>query len=230
MSHHQNLVRIRVVHRALEELGDQVVFIGGATVSLYTDRQAEEVRPTDDIDVLIEITTYKAYADVEDKLRKKGFINDLESGVICRYKVQGIVVDIMPSDEDILGFTNRWYTEGLRHTMRYTIDRDQHIHLFEAPYFLATKLDAFKERGSNDGRWSTDFEDIVYLLNNRSTIWREINNSEQKLKEYLIAEFRKLLDNSYVSEWISAHLEYAEQSRTRYIIQHMEDFVNQKDW
>lgn len=68
MSHHQNLLRIKVVHKALEELGNQVVFIGGATVSLYTDRQAEEVRPTDDIDVLIELTTYAA---IEDKLRKK---------------------------------------------------------------------------------------------------------------------------------------------------------------
>jgi len=229
MSHHQNLLRIKVVHKALEELGNQVVFIGGATVSLYTDRQAEEVRPTDDIDVLIELTTYAAYAAIEDKLRKKGFTNDLESGVICRYRVQGIVVDVMPADKDILGFTNLWYAEGLRHTIPYAIDQDQYINLFEAPYFLATKLDAFNGRGNNDGRWSTDFEDIVYFLNNRSIIWQEIHDSEKNLKEYLTAEFRKLLSNPYITEWISAHLEYFEQGRTRYIIRNMENFVNQND-
>jgi hypothetical protein len=93
MNHHLNIVRIRAVYRALEELGKKVVFVGGATVSLYTDRQAEDIRPTDDIDILIELTSYKGYAAIEQKLRTKGFINDIESGIICRYKVQGIIVD-----------------------------------------------------------------------------------------------------------------------------------------
>jgi hypothetical protein len=43
--------RIRVVYNALEELVNDVVFVGGATVSLYADRPAGESRPTDDVDI-----------------------------------------------------------------------------------------------------------------------------------------------------------------------------------
>lgn len=95
MSHLQNITRIKVVYNALEELGPEVVFVGGAAVSLYTDRPAEETRPTEDVDILMEVTGYIHYALIEEKLRQKGFANDVESGVICRYTVQGIIVDVM---------------------------------------------------------------------------------------------------------------------------------------
>lgn len=58
MSDHTNIVRIKAVNNALQELREQVVFVGGATVSLYADRTIFEVRPTDDIDVIIEILNY----------------------------------------------------------------------------------------------------------------------------------------------------------------------------
>jgi len=45
MSHRENQLRIKAVYNSLEELADKVVFIGGATISLCTDRLAEEVRP-----------------------------------------------------------------------------------------------------------------------------------------------------------------------------------------
>ena len=101
MSDQLNLVRIKVVFNALEELGPKVIFVGGATVSLYADRIAEETRPTDDVDILIEVLHYSDYTKIEEKLRLKGFSNDVESGVICRYKVKGVVVDVMPTVEDI---------------------------------------------------------------------------------------------------------------------------------
>ena len=88
MSHFDNLTRIKVVHHALGELADNFFFIGGATVSLYTDRKSSELRPTDDIDILIELTRYEEFTKIEEKLRSKGFVNDIESKVICRYKVQ----------------------------------------------------------------------------------------------------------------------------------------------
>ncbi|HEX9513239.1 MAG TPA: hypothetical protein VF939_22265 [Puia sp.] len=45
---------------------------------------------------------YKDYAAIEEKLRSKGFVNDVESGVICRYTIHGITVDVMPTSENIL--------------------------------------------------------------------------------------------------------------------------------
>lgn len=218
MSHQQNILRIKIVYDALEELGPEVIFVGGATVSLYADRLGDEIRPTDDVDILIEILNYRDYAGIEDKLRLKGFNNDVESGVICRYKVRGIVVDVMPTSKEILGFANKWYVEGYANSMIYKIDEEYSINIFSAPYFLATKLEAFKDRGNNDGRWSTDFEDIVFLLNNRSTIWDEINNADGSVKEYLLEEFKALTENPYIEEWISVHLGYRDQDRVYYII------------
>lgn len=225
MSHRLNLIRIKVVYNALEELADKVVFVGGATVSLYTDRLAEEVRPTDDIDILIELSSYQSYADIEQKLRAKGFVNDWESGVICRYKIQGIVVDVMPTSGEILGFSNRWYPTGFPRSIDYGLDDGHAIKIFSPEYFLATKLEAFNDRGRGDGRTSTDFEDIVYFLNNRSSIWEELSHTKQPLKDYFITSFRELLDNRYINEWVSVHLEFADQQRLYYILGSMREFV-----
>lgn len=103
---HQNITRIKAVHYALEELAVDVVFVGGATVSLYADRPVNEIRPTDDVDLLVELSSYNGYAEIEEKLRAKGFANDVASGVICRFIVEGIIVDVMPTTTEVLGFSN----------------------------------------------------------------------------------------------------------------------------
>src|SRR5581483_3991158 len=165
--------RIKAVYHALGSLQGKVVFIGGATVSLYADGQAEDARPTDDVDIVVEIWAHKDYAAVEEQLRKMGFVNDVQSGVICRYIVQGIVVDVMPTGENVLNFTNRWYKDGFKQAIEQKIDECR-IKIFQAPYFLATKMEAFLDRGRNDGRTSTDFEDIIFVLENRRSVWQEL--------------------------------------------------------
>ncbi|HEU4554674.1 MAG TPA: nucleotidyl transferase AbiEii/AbiGii toxin family protein [Chitinophaga sp.] len=217
MSHTQNITRIKAVHQALEELANEVVFVGGATVSLYADRPAEEIRPTEDVDILIELMNYSNYAAIEEKLRLKGFANDVESGIICRYRVHGIIVDIMPTDESILGFTNKWYSEGYKHSMQISLGNNV-IRIFQPAWFIGSKLEAFRNRGGNDGRMSSDFEDIVFVLNNRDNIWDEIKTATPLLKTYLNQQFQELLSNKYIYEWISAHLDYVEQRRVNYII------------
>jgi len=102
MSHRENITRIKAVYFALEELASEVVFVGGATVSLYSTRPEAETRPIDDVDIVVEIFHYKEYAAIEEKLRNKGFANDATSGVICRYTIHGITVDVMPTSEEIL--------------------------------------------------------------------------------------------------------------------------------
>lgn len=122
MSYNLNIVRIKAVYRALQELGDRVVFVGGATVSLYADRETEEARPTDDVDILVELTTYRDYTAIEKKLRAKGFTNDTESNVVCRFKIHGIIEDVMPTDENILGFSNRFKLHGNTIFCPYYVD------------------------------------------------------------------------------------------------------------
>jgi predicted nucleotidyltransferase len=183
MSHRENIARIKSVHYALEELAKDVVFVGGATVSLYSTRPETETRPTDDVDIVIELLHYKDYAVIEEKLRGKGFVNDVQSGVVCRYIVHGITVDVMPTSENVLGFANKWYPSAYANAISFNLEVGLSVRIFSAPYFLATKLEAFVDRGENEGRFSTDFEDIVHIMNNRLTIWEEINDADESVKQ-----------------------------------------------
>ncbi|MEO6285567.1 MAG: hypothetical protein ABIN80_29935 [Dyadobacter sp.] len=77
MSQRENILRIKAVYDALEELQDLAIFVGGATVALYVQRVAEEIRPTDDVDILIEVTGYKAYADLTKNYGPKDLLMTL---------------------------------------------------------------------------------------------------------------------------------------------------------
>jgi hypothetical protein len=228
MSHHTNVVRIKGIYNALGMLKDTVAFVGGATVSLYADNPDQlEVRPTDDIDVLVEIGTYGDYIKIQDKLFELGFELDKESKVTCRFKYQGITVDVMPTDENVLGFSNQWYKEGFENIIPCMIDEYTKVNIFTAAYFIASKLEAFKGRGKNDGRTSHDFEDIVFVLDNRKQIWDEMSGSTPELYQYLKNEWQSILNNQHHQEWISVHLEYeTATTRSRFIIQSMTEFVS----
>jgi predicted nucleotidyltransferase len=227
MNDNDNIVRIKAVYRALEDLGNKVVFVGGATVSLYKDRPASETRFTDDVDIVVELLKYADYANIEDQLRKKGFVNDIESGIICRYKINGIIVDVMPTNENILGFQNQWYTDGFQNSVEYPITEKESVKIFSSVYFIASKLDAFNDRGNGDGRTSSDFEDIVYVLNNRTAIWEEMKNAPAPVKIFLKEQFQKLVAEDYLYEWISVHLDYNEQRRVNYILGGLANFIDQ---
>jgi len=226
MNHSKNLVRIKAVYNALGPLQNQVVFVGGATVAFYVDRMAEEVRPTEDVDVVVEILTYSEYAALEEQLRRIGFINDQASGIICRYKVQGIVVDIMPTGENVLGFKNKWYLEGYKNAISIELDGQYSIRIFSLPYFMASKLDAFLDRGKNDGRTSTDFEDIVYVMEYSRTIWDQLANAPAPVKTYIQDTFKALLANRYFFDWIDAHTSYGSPPATYDIIEKLKSFLN----
>ena len=225
MSHHTNKVRIKAVANALGELKEKVVFVGGATISLYADRPVFEIRPTDDVDVIIEILNYADRAKLEEKLRSIGFNHDIESGVICRYQIQGIIVDIMPTDDPSIGFTNKWYPEGYKQAVNYDIDEQCRVSILSAPYFIATKLEAFKSRGKSDGRTSHDFEDIIYVIENRQVIWDEINNTQAGVKAYLKNEFQNLLNNPNITEWIDCHVERGLPPATYAILDKIKGFA-----
>lgn len=226
MNHHINTVRIKAVANALAELNAKVVFVGGATISLYPDKPIFEVRPTDDIDVIIEILNYSERAALEEKLRSIGFSHDIESGIVCRYRIQGIIVDIMPTDDPSIGFSNRWYPEGFEKAMVYEIDERNKVNILSSPYFIATKLEAHKGRGQEDGRTSQDFEDIVFVLENREVIWDEMNNADEALKNYLKEEFKNLWGNPNLFEWIDSNVERGSPPATYTIMEEIEKFIS----
>jgi predicted nucleotidyltransferase len=225
VSHQVNITRIRAVSNALGDLRNDVVFVGGATVSLYADRIAAEVRPTDDVDILLEIATRAQFTRVEERLREAGFKNDTTAKFLGRYLLEGFVVDVMPMEESILGFLNRWYAEGYRAAIEYPIDDQHPIKIFTAPYFVASKLEAFNARGEGDGRASTDFEDIVFVLENRRSVWQEMKVADETVRAFLLNEFKTLRANRYIQEWIDGHSGSYSPPGSYFILSDMDEFI-----
>ena len=232
-NHPVNLVRLRVVASALTELNEKVVFVGGATVGLYADNAAaEESRPTDDIDIVIEVATYAEFVGkIGERLQQLGFRNDHESSVICRYKVHGLSVDIMPMNSSVLGFSNRWYEEGVTESTYYQLDSQQVIRIFSAPYFVASKFDAYSSfRHGRDPRTNSDFEDIIYVFDNRNELLNEISKSPESVRVYLETEIKVLLSSPAVYENVYVHLERSTASqRTRRILEIWQAIVGKAD-
>lgn len=226
MRHDQNIERIKVVYRGLAELKDHVVFVGGATVSFYADEPAYEIRETDDVDIIVEILNYGQHATLQQQVLNLGFSPDVNSKVRERYIFKDIRVDIMPTRDVAMGFENKWYAEGYKKSTPYKIDSKTTIRILTAPYFIATKLEAFKDRGSGDGRTSQDFEDIVYIFESREAVWDEMQQVDKELKGYLRREFRQLLDNPGIEEWIDCHVEQRSSPATYDIIDQMQEFVS----
>ncbi len=205
-----NIIMLQTVANGLGELKDEMVFVGGAVAELYADNPAaSEIRPTLDVDCVIEIRSRLQFAKMEENLRARGFKNDTSAGApICRWIYKDIKVDVMPTDSDVLGFSNRWYEEGIEIKIQKMLPDGTNIFVFPPEYYLAAKFEAHNSRGGNDLRQSHDFEDIIYILDNCSDIVDNISASNPSVKEYLKSECQKLLKNPNITEGIETALPY----------------------
>jgi len=143
---------LQTIAAGLSGLKEKFVFIGGATIELYiTDPAAPLLRPTDDVDCVVAITGTPAYARLEEELRVRGFKNATgKDEPICRWEYEKIRVDIMPHDPKILGFSNRWYGEGIAHAVAATLPGGGSVSVFALPYLLASKFEASTEAHINN--------------------------------------------------------------------------------
>ncbi len=175
----------------LRPLLDELVFVGGcATGLLITDPASGGVRATNDVDATVELSGYGEYAMLSEKLRGLGLKEDKE--VICRWHHGRLLIDVMPTDEKILGFTNRWYPPGVA-TAAIVNVTGARIRLITAPYFVATKLVAFHGRGGGDIAGSHDLEDVFAVVDGRPEVVNEVVNSAADVREFIAAEMQELL-------------------------------------
>lgn len=173
-----------------------MVFLGGcATGLLITDAAAPKVRITQDIDAITEITTLSEYYQLADKLREKGFKEDMSpEAPICRWSGSGILLDVMPTNPELFGFGNRWYQPAFQAAESVELPSGKIIQMVSAPYFLAGKLAAFDSRGQDDYLMSRDMEDIVAVLDGRPEIIGEIELGAEELRRHLAECFHSLLN------------------------------------
>ena len=209
-----NIKMLQTVATGLGDLKERVVFVGGVVAELYAnDSAASEIRATQDVDCVIELTTRKMHSELENELRLKKFANDTSLGApICRWIFKNIKVDIMPTDEEVLGFSNKWYAAGFQDRITKELPDGTQIFVLSPEYYLATKFEAHKSRGGSDLRQSHDFEDIIYIIDNCTEIVDIIKVSKPDIKEYLKLEAKKLIENSSINEGIECALPYGSDS------------------
>jgi hypothetical protein len=179
----------------LRPLLPEIVFVGGcATGLLITDPGAAAVRGTYDVDVITEIASYADYIAFSDRLRKLGFQEDSREGApLCRWQHSDLVLDVMPLDAKILGFSNRWYADALRTSANVLLSSGLTIRAITAPYFLGTKIEAFRGRGQGDYFASHDLEDFVAVIDGRTSLLQEVQEASSELRAFIGEAVRTLL-------------------------------------
>lgn len=205
---------IQKIAIALGELNNDVIYVGGATVSLYiNDPAASDVRPTKDIDISLSVATINELDDIREKLTSKGFIQSAELNVICRFKFEDILVDVMNTNPIAWAPANKWFKKGFENLEKIKIEQCT-IQIMPFNYFLASKFSAYEDRGGNDPRFSHDIEDISYILDNR-TDWEEIvlQETDEEVKGFIIKNLKLIKENQKFEEAILGNLfyEYAEE-------------------
>lgn len=221
MSKH-NLELLTEAARLLQPLLDELVFVGGSTTALLiTDKAAAEVRPTYDVDAIAEISSYAAYADFSERLRRCGFVEDTSEGApICRWRQKKTILDVMPLDEKILGFSNRWYKPAMDSAVVHELEPDLRIRAVNAVYFCATKSEAFAGRGKHDYQSSHDLEDLVAVVDGRPELAEEIHSGPEDVRAFVAAEIRKLLATREFLDALPGYLlpDHASQARVSILL------------
>ena len=95
MTRQELLARLDRAAEDLEVVQLPMVFVGGATMPLYVDDEARELRETKDVDVMVEGTSYGEFAELEERLRTAGFQHDTSRHAPrCRWLKGGQQYDI----------------------------------------------------------------------------------------------------------------------------------------
>jgi hypothetical protein len=191
-----NLAKVELIANALGPLRDRLVFVGGCAAGLLlTDSAAAPARVTYDVDLVAQVAALAGYHRLEKDFVRLGFVRDLSADApICRWRYNNLEVDLMPTETSILGFANRWYPLVVETAESLMLPSGNMIRLITAPAFLATKFEAFANRGKGDLLGSHDLEDIINVMDGRPELVEEIANMSTELRRYIETNCAALLE------------------------------------
>lgn len=226
-----NLAAVQSAFTALGDLGDAVVLVGGCAAGLLvTAARSEMIRPTRDVDLVVEVASQQDFHRMEKQMRARGFSNDQSpEAPVCRWRFEEVIIDLMPSDPGILGFSNRWYHRAVALADKVVLPNGQPLRLISAPVFILTKLDAFRSRGHSDLLLSHDLEDVISLLDGRAELEMEISAAPADVQEAIRAQLTELLTDSRLVETLTGFLpsDGASQARLPQLYARMKRLASQ---
>ena len=190
-----NLALLHAMALALGPLCERLVFVGGcATGLLLTNPAAAGVRPTEDVDAIVEVATLAGYHALHPLLAKRGFRQTMEDNTPpFRWFWKRLQLDLVPVDAHVLGFANRWYRPGFAAAVATELAPGVTLRHLDAPHFLATKFEAYNDRGGRDVYLSHDLEDIVTVIDGRAELADELLRAEPALRDHVIEQAQALL-------------------------------------
>lgn len=202
--------------RLLEPVLDELVFVGGGAAALMiTDPAAAGIRPANDVDAISNLTSYAMYAALATRLRACGLDVDTSDGApASRWRHGDAIIDIMPTERSVLGFSNSWYLPAIASAEPVTIAGLQ-PRLVAPPYFLATKLEAFHGRGHADVVTSSDLEDIVMVVDGRPQLLDEVARADQPVRQFIASEVGDLMRNRRFTDSLAGFLHPDRASQAR---------------
>jgi predicted nucleotidyltransferase len=191
-----NLNLLIAMAQAMGPLCEQVVFVGGcATGLLVDDVGLMDVRPTEDVDAIVEVASLAAYHRLAEQLMQRGFKQTMADNTPpFRWFWNRMQLDLVPLDEKVLGFANAWYRAGFEAALSVELADGLQLRHLSAPHFLATKFEAFKDRGQNDVYLSHDLEDIMTVMEGRSSVAQEMAAAHAAVRKHVGQSVAALLD------------------------------------
>jgi hypothetical protein len=211
-----NSLLFEAAARLLRPLLHELVFLGGsATGLLITDQGASSIRATEDVDVITEVGSYAQYGTLSDRLREIGLKEDTRDGApMCRWLHGDLIIDVMPTDPSILGFANRWYTSAISTAQTMEV-AGLPVQVIAPAHFVATKFEAFHDRGGNDIVGSHDLEDIVTVIDGRVEIVDDVRAARSDVRAFVASEIDQLLRSATFLDALPGFLtpDFASQAR-----------------
>ena len=180
---------------ALGPLRERLVFVGGcATGLLLTNPAAAGVRPTEDVDAIVEVASLAGYHALQPLLAERGFKQTMEDNTPpFRWYWNRLQLDLVPVDAHVLGFANRWYRPGFAAAVTTELAPGLALRHLNAPHFLATKFEAFNDRGERDVYASHDLEDIITVVDGRAELTDELAAASAEVRDHVIAQVLALM-------------------------------------
>ncbi len=174
------------------------------------------MRPTLDVDCVVDVTTASDYYAVVARLRGLGFKDCSDEGApLCRLVYAGIRVDVVAVAETAVGPSNRWYPEAVSQAVRYQVADDLSVLAITPIYFLATKFEAFRGRGGGDFRTSHDLEDILSVLGGMRELRDDVATESTSVALAIRAELVALAPARKFIDAIPGHFHGDEEGQRR---------------
>ncbi len=208
---------MQIVARHMNSLKIPYAFLGASVLPLLVDNpDILDIRPTMDIDLTIQIATLVDFYQLEERLRHIGFRNDTrDEAPICRWIIEAVTVDIIPTEAAVLGMTSEWFPEVVEHAIVIELGNDIRVPIITRPFFLATKLTAYRDRGAKDPYLSKDLEDIVTLLNGCEDTAAILANAPLTLRNFVALQLATHLENQEFTDAVAGCFRTDSTSRQR---------------